>query len=170
MSTERFINIVDIHNLMVYTEIQKRNNKKYFYRVISIRKGNKVSKKRKYLGSNLSLRSLTKKEKEADKGFGIKNEDVNKSAIEKIKPKIIKILKKNKIEKAGIFGSYVKGEQKKNSDIDIIIEPAKGMGLGFIGVKLELEDKLGRKIDLVTYKGIHPFLKKRILNEEIRII
>ena len=44
------------------------------------------------------------------------------------------------------------------------------MGLEFIGVKLELEDKLGRKIDLVTYKGIHPFLKKRILNEEIRII
>src|SRR3989344_4583635 len=123
MSTERFINIVDIYNLMVYTEIQRRNNKKYFYRVISIRKGDKVSKKRKYLGANLSLKNLTKK-----------------------------------------------GKQKKNSDIDILIEPAKGMGLEFVGVKLELEDKLGRKVDLITYKGIHPLIKRNILKEEERII
>jgi len=170
MSTERFINIVDIYNLMVYTEIQRRNNKKYFYRVISIRKGDKVSKKRKYLGANLSLKNLTKKEKEVDNGFRVKNEDINKSAIEKIKPKIIKILKKNKIKRAGIFGSYVKGKQKKNSDIDILIEPAKGMGLEFVGVKLELEDKLGRKVDLITYKGIHPLIKRNILKEEVRII
>ena len=63
MSTERFINNVDIYTFMVYTEVQERNNKKYFYRVISIRKGNKVSKKRKYLGANLFLKNLTKKEK-----------------------------------------------------------------------------------------------------------
>jgi len=44
------------------------------------------------------------------------------------------------------------------------------MGLEFIGIKLELEDKLGRKIDLVTYKGIHPLLKKQILKEEVKII
>src|SRR3989344_5597950 len=167
MSTERFINNVDIYAFMVYTEIQERNNKNYFYRVISIRKGKKVSKKRRYLGANLSLKNLTKKEKEVDNGFRVKNEDINKSAIEKIKPKIIKILKKNKIKRAGIFGSYVKGKQKKNSDI--LIEPAKGMGLEFVGVKLELEDKLGRKVDLITYKGIHPLIKRNILKEEERI-
>lgn len=154
---------------MAYTETQKRNQRKYYYRVISVRKADKVFKKRKYLGVNLSLKELTEKEKEADKELEPKKE-IKKSVIEKLKPEIIKILKKNKIEKAGIFGSYTRGEQKKNSDIDIIIEPAKKMGLEFIGVKLELEDKLGKKIDLVTYKGIHPLLKKRILNEEIRII
>ena len=99
-----------------------------------------------------------------------KNQQKLSPELQKIKKVIVPILKSNGIKKAGIFGSYIKGEQKKNSDIDIVIEPAKGMGLEFIGVKLELEDKLGRKIDLVTYKGIHPFLKKRILNEEIRII
>ncbi len=170
MSTESFINNVDIYNLMVYTEIQERNNKKYFYRVISIRKRNRVSKKRKYLGVNLSVKELTKKEKRADEEFRVKNEDANKRAIEKIKPRIIKILKKNKIKKAGIFGSFVKGKLKKNSDIDILIEPAKGMGLEFVGVKLELEDELGRKVDLVTYKGIHPLIKRKILEEEIRIL
>ncbi len=154
---------------MAYTETQKRNKRKYYYRVISVRKGNKVFKKRKYLGVNLSVKELAEKEKEADKELDTKKE-IKKRMIEELKLKIIKILKKNKIKKAGIFGSYVRGEQKKNSDIDVIIEPARGMGLEFIGVKLELENKLGRKIDLVTYKGIHPFLKKRILNEEIRII
>src|SRR3989344_2143668 len=153
MSTEIFINNVDIYNFMVYTEIQKRNKKTYFYRVISVRKGVKVSKRRRYLGANLSLKNLNKKEEEADNEFRVKNENINKSAIEKIKPKIIKVLKK-----------------KKNSDIDILIEPAKGMGLEFVGIKLELENELKRKIDLVTYKGIHPLINKKGLKEEIRII
>lgn len=121
------------------------------------------------MGVNLSVRKLAEKEKEADKELNTKKE-IKKSMIEELKPQILKILKKNKIKKAGIFGSYVRGEQKKNSDIDIVVEPAKGMGLEFIGVKLELEDKLGRKIDLVTYKGIHPLIKRKILKEEIRII
>jgi len=170
MSTEKFINNVDIYLFMVYTEIQKRNNKKYFYRVISIRTKDKISKKRKYLGVNLSPKDLIKKEREADRKLRIKNVDKNKITIEKIKPQIIKILKKNKIKRAGIFGSYARGEQKKSSDIDLLVEYPKGMGLEFVSIKFELEDKLGKKIDLVTYKGIHPLLKKRILNEEIRII
>lgn len=90
--------------------------------------------------------------------------------IEKIKKKIIGILKKNKVVRAGIFGSYATGEQKKNSDIDILIEPPKGIGFGFAGIELELEKKLNKKVDLLTYKAIHPLLKKRILNEEVRII
>lgn len=89
---------------------------------------------------------------------------------EDIKKKIIKILKKNKIKKAGIFGSYARGEQTKNSDIDILIEPTRGMGLDFIGVKLEIEDKLKSKVDFISYKTIHPRLRKQILEEEIRII
>jgi Fic family protein len=51
---------------MPYTEIQKRNEKKYFYRVQSLRKGNKVTKKRIYLGVNLDKNQINKKEKEAD--------------------------------------------------------------------------------------------------------
>ena len=90
--------------------------------------------------------------------------------LEKLKPKIVKILKKKGIKKAVIFGSFARGEQKKNSDIDILIEPTKGMGLEFVGLKLELEDNLDKKIDLITYKSIHPMLKERILREEIRLI
>ena len=51
---------------MVYTEIKQRNNNQYYYRVLSIRDGNKVSKKREYLGKNLLNKELSIKEKESD--------------------------------------------------------------------------------------------------------
>jgi len=155
---------------MVYTEIKERNRKKYFYRVISIRKGLKTSKKRIYLGVDLPQQGLYLKEKEADNKFNLIIKKRKEKVLEKLKPKIIKILKCYKIKRAGIFGSYATGEQKKNSDIDILIKPAKHMGLEFVGLQLELQDKLKKKVDLITYKSIHPLLKERILNEEVKIL
>lgn len=92
-------------------------------------------------------------------------------SIQSIKRKIIPILKKNKVKRAGIFGSFVKGKQKKNSDIDILVEIKTKMSLfDFAGIKVELEEKLGRRVDLVEYKLIHPRIKEEILNNEVRII
>jgi len=153
--------------IMVYTEIKQKDNKKYYYRVRSIREYKKFKKERIYIGKNLSKKELSKKEVEADK----KLRAINKlRGLERIKPKIIKILKKNKIKRAGIFGSYSRGEEKKKSDIDILIEPPKGIGFGFVGIQFELEDKLGKKVHLVTYKYIHPSIKEDILSDEVRII
>ena len=93
--------------------------------------------------------------------------------IEKMKPKIIEVLKKNGVKKAGIFGSYARGEQKKDSDIDILIEVKRGVKfslLDLIGLELELKKRLRKKVDLLTYNGIRPYLKDRILSEEVRII
>lgn len=98
------------------------------------------------------------------------NANKKNNVLDKIKPKIIEILKKKGIKKAGIFGSYARGEQEKNSDIDILIEPTKGMGMEFIRLNLELEKELGLKVDLVSYNGINPHLKKYILTGEVRII
>ncbi len=152
---------------MVYTEIKERNGRKYFYRVLSVRDGNKVNKKRKYLGINLDSQKLKELEEKSDKEM--KKEKINKN-IEKLKPKILKVLKKYGIRKAGIFGSYADGTNKKDSDVDILVEPVKGMGLEFVSLNFELEDKLGKKVDLVTYKGINPLLKERILKQEVRIL
>ncbi|MBI2125589.1 nucleotidyltransferase family protein [Candidatus Woesearchaeota archaeon] len=82
----------------------------------------------------------------------------------------VPILKKNGVKKAGIFGSYARGEAKKRSDIDILIQPPKGMGLSFVGLNLELEDKLGKKVDLLTYQSVSPYLKKYIMADEVRIL
>src|SRR3989338_8626435 len=99
---------------MVYTEVKKRNKKKYYYRVISVRKGEKISKARKYLGVNLPKEELPLKEKEADGEFSSIVKDKKMKIIKKIKPKIIKVLKKYNIKKAGVFVSYASGEAKKN--------------------------------------------------------
>lgn len=155
---------------MVYTEIKERNRKKYYYRVISVRKGKKISKKRRYLGVDLSNNILFLKEREADKELNVKKETKKIEIIEKIKPKIIRILRKNEIKKAGIFGSYAEGKAKKNSDIDIIIEPAKDMGFKFAGLEIELTKALKKKVDLISYNGISPHLKDKILSQEVRII
>ncbi len=91
--------------------------------------------------------------------------------IEKIKEKILPILKKHNIKKAGIFGSYVRGEQKKDSDIDILVEIQEDISLiDFVGIKHEIEDAIGKKVDLVEYDTIKPMLKKDILKQEIAII
>ncbi len=152
---------------MAYTEIKQQNGKKYFYRVKSIREGKKFKKERIYLGVNLSDKILHQKEKEAD---NILNKKKELTTLNKLIPKIRAVLKKNNVKKAGIFGSYAKGEQKKNSDIDILIEPPKGIGFGFVGIQFELEDKLGKKVDLVTYKYLSPYLRENILKSEVRII
>ncbi|MEK6889074.1 MAG: nucleotidyltransferase family protein [Nanoarchaeota archaeon] len=148
---------------MAYTEIKQRNENQYFYRVISVRNNNEIGKKRIYLGLNLEKEELKSKEIKADKEL-IKIK-INKN-IDKIKPKILSVLKKYKIKKASIFGSYARGENKKSSDIDILIEQSKGMGLEFVGLALDLEDALKRKVDLVSYGGIHPLIRKNILKDK----
>ena len=125
-------------------------------------------KKRIYLGKNLSDSEIFSKIRNSDEKLGVIEKESKQ--LKNLIPKIKKILKKNKVRKAGIFGSYVRGEEKKNSDIDIVIEPPKGIGWGFVGIQFELEDKLKKKVDLLSYNGIHPLLKDRILKEEIRII
>lgn len=97
---------------------------------------------------------------------------INMNELNDLKPKIIKILKKNKVARAGIFGSYARGDQNKKSDIDILIEVngKKFSLLDLIALEMELQEKLGIKVDLLTYNSLNPLLKKRVLDEEIKII
>ncbi|MEK6896231.1 MAG: nucleotidyltransferase family protein [Nanoarchaeota archaeon] len=94
-----------------------------------------------------------------------------KSEIENIKEKIMPLLKKHKVTRAGIFGSYARGEQTKKSDVDILVELDNDTGLlEFAHIKGLLEKELKRKVDLVEYEGIRKELRKNILSEEIPII
>mgnify|MGYP001590781365 CR=1 FL=1 len=73
---------------MVYTEIKKKNRKKYFYRVLSVRNGSKIKKKRIYLGVDLDKNNLIDKEKQADKELMLLSTLLNeeeKKELEKIK-------------------------------------------------------------------------------------
>jgi len=90
--------------------------------------------------------------------------------ITEIKEKILLILKKNDVIKASIFGSFARGEDKKGSDLDMLVELNKKHSLlDLIGIKFELEDVLKRKVDLLTYGGVNPRLEKYIYKDEIKI-
>lgn len=90
--------------------------------------------------------------------------------IEEIQEKIIPVLRKHEVKRAGIFGSMATGKADLESDVDILVELGNEISLlEFVGIKYELEDLLGVKVDLVEYQAIKPRLKNRILSEEIRI-
>jgi len=94
------------------------------------------------------------------------------STINTITNKILPALKKYPIARAGLFGSVVRGDNNVDSDIDILVEflPSASLSLFDItGIKLELEQLLGNKVDLVQYKNIKPLLKPYIIPSEVRI-
>ncbi len=91
--------------------------------------------------------------------------------VEEIKRKVVPILRKYGVRRASIFGSVVRGEMREDSDIDILVEIDRDISLlDFVALKLELEDVLGRKVDLVEFDAIKPRLKERILKEQVVII
>lgn len=84
-----------------------------------------------------------------------------------IKKQITPILKRQGVIKAAVFGSFARGEETKKSDVDILVQLAKNKSLlDLASLKLDLEDKLGRNVDVVSYGGISKFLKDIILKEQ----
>ncbi len=89
---------------------------------------------------------------------------------------IKKILKEHKkelreiyfIKNLSVFGSYVRGEQTPESDIDILVEFEKPITLiQFIKLENYLSKLLGLKVDLVIKKSLKPYIKKQVLKEAI---
>lgn len=91
--------------------------------------------------------------------------------LEQIKIKAVPILKKAGVTRSSIFGSYVRGEARNDSDIDILIDFPRGKGLfEFVGLKQELEIILGKKVDLGEYSTLKPRIKESVLSQQFRII
>lgn len=94
-----------------------------------------------------------------------------RTSVEEIKQRILPILQKYNIKRAGVFGSYARGEMREDSDIDILVEIEDDISLlDFVGIKLEIEDILGEKIDLVEYDTIKPLIRERVIKEQVRIL
>ncbi len=74
------------------------------------------------------------------------------------------------ISKIAVFGSYAKGEDTADSDIDIIVDLTKQFGIfKFIGLKQYLEEKLGKSVDLVESQCLEPMIKDSILADAVTI-
>jgi predicted nucleotidyltransferase len=77
---------------------------------------------------------------------------------------------KYKIREIGIFGSYVRGEQKKKSDLDILVEFEEAPGLlTFLEIENYLSEILDTKVDLVIKDALKPVIGRSILKEVITV-
>lgn len=74
------------------------------------------------------------------------------------------------VVKAWLFGSFARGEQTPDSDVDILIVPDDMVGLFKLsGMHLDLQDILKTRVDLVTDKGLLPFARNSVDNDKILI-
>jgi predicted nucleotidyltransferase len=82
-----------------------------------------------------------------------------------------RIREKFGVRKIGIFGSYVRGNEKATSDIDILIEfeEDKVTFKNYMGLKFFLEDSFNRKVDLVIIEDLKPLLKESILRKAVYV-
>jgi len=72
--------------------------------------------------------------------------------------------------KAWLFGSYSRGEQNADSDVDLLIVPDNMVGLFKLsGMMLDLQDLLQKRVDLVTEKGLLPFARESVDRDKILI-
>ena len=69
-----------------------------------------------------------------------------------------------------LFGSYARGEQHEDSDIDILVDVEPSTGLRFVALADELEKLLGQRIELVTSRAINPKLKPLVESESIEVV
>lgn len=88
-----------------------------------------------------------------------------------LQKQVITFLKPYRPERIGVFGSYARGENKKGSDLDLLIQFQEAIGLlELVQIEQELSDKLGIKVDLVTEGSLkNPRLKKYIHADLITI-
>lgn len=88
-------------------------------------------------------------------------------SIDEIILRVTPVLQKYDIKKAAIFGSCVRGEMRRGSDIDFLVEASDiHGGLIFVEIKRKLENKLRRKVDLISYNSLdYSNLKDSILSE-----
>jgi len=76
------------------------------------------------------------------------------------------VFKRYGVVKASLFGSAARGEAGPDSDIDLLISLEKPIGLlKFSELAEQLEQALGRKVDLATHRSVNPHLAKRIAND-----
>ena len=78
--------------------------------------------------------------------------------------------KRYKVRELSIFGSYSRGEQKKTSDVDVLVRFSPNASLfDFVGLGNYLEERLKMKVDVVSERGIRPELKNSITKGVVKV-
>ena len=93
------------------------------------------------------------------------------SQIEFIKERITPFLRDGGVIRSSLFGSAARGDGTTESDIDLLVEFGQPTGFfAFCRLQRTLEESLGRKVDLVTFRALHPLIKDRVMADAVAIL
>jgi uncharacterized protein len=81
------------------------------------------------------------------------------------KEKIIEICKRNDISYCALFGSFARGEATEESDIDLLVKFSKPIGWKFYGIAEDLQEILGKKVDLATENMLNKYIRESVLRD-----
>ena len=77
--------------------------------------------------------------------------------------RLISVLRQHGVRRAGVFGSFARGEQTPTSDVDLLIEPdATATLFTLAGLEMALEEVLGRPVDLITFNALETSARQRL--------
>ncbi|MBM3128788.1 MAG: nucleotidyltransferase family protein [Chloroflexi bacterium] len=95
----------------------------------------------------------------------------DKSKIASLRRSVLPILKQHDVKRAALFGSFARGEGTRHSDLDLLVEfkGSKSL-LDLVALKQALEAKTRKKVDVLTYRALHPLIRERILSEQVSIL
>ncbi len=89
---------------------------------------------------------------------------------ERIRRELPRLRQEYAVRSLGLFGSYVRGEQKRGSDLDILVEFSKTPGMfHFLELERDLSRLLGISVDLVQKEALKPAIGRRILDEVLPV-
>ena len=87
---------------------------------------------------------------------------------EDTKKKIVELCKKNKVQELSLFGSRARGDERPDSDFDLLVDflPNSGITLfEYSRMQIDLEEIIGVKVDLVSKKGLKPYVRVSVLSD-----
>ena len=91
--------------------------------------------------------------------------------IEELSSRLVPILLKHQVSRAAIFGSVATGTARKSSDLDLLVEFAgERTLLDLAALKLDIESTIDKKVDVLTYRALHPLIRDKVLAQEVRIL
>ena len=78
-------------------------------------------------------------------------------------------LRERGVSSIALFGSVIRGEERPDSDVDLLVEFGRPIGLfAFVGLRDYLQRILGRPVDLATPDALKPHVRERVLAESVR--
>jgi len=90
---------------------------------------------------------------------------------DRVEQQVLPVLRRHDVTHAAIFGSFARGEEEVDSDLDILVElPSTKSLLDLVALKLDLGEVLGRKVDVLTSRALHPRTRERVLQEGVEIL